>query len=416
MARDLFYTGLDIGSNKITTIVAQVGPEGDIKVVGTGVVPSQGVVKGQIVNVAETQEAVREAFTEAERYLGFRVPWTYVSMSGAGATCFNTSGVIHADQSGDPISTENINDLVQSSFPNIPEDKMALHVLPINYMVDGYRGVRSPLGMTAGQVEVESHIVMVERDSVRQLIRTVENCNVSVRDIVLSSLAASEHCLYQDEKELGVLLADIGAGVTDIAIFKDGSPWYNTSLPVGGNQLSRDLSVALGLPHYYAEDLKDKWGHASPGIDEAGEEVLLPSFQGQQRRLIRRSTLCKPLIDRLQETLGLIVVKAQQAGLRRLPPAGIVLTGGTANIPGLAKMASEVLSCPVRVAAPKGIRGLMEEHTKPSFSVVIGLLEWGIRNQNKQRVFTKNRVQVGDSGKAPSAFFSRIRKAVKVGR
>ena len=133
---------------------------------------------------------------------------------------------------------------------------------------------------------------------------------------------------------------------------------------MGGNQLTRDLSVALGMPYYFAEELKEKWGHAAPDIEQAGEEVMLPSFQGQSRRLIRRSTLCKPLIDRLQETLGLIMLRAQQAGLRRLPPGGVVITGGTARIPGFQQMAAEVLACPVRIAAPMGIRGFSPEHNQ----------------------------------------------------
>jgi len=158
---------------------------------------------------------------------------------------------------------------------------------------------------------------------------------------------------------------------------------------------------------------KDKWGHASPDIEQAGEEVLLPSFQGQSRRLIRRSTLCKPLIDRLQETLGLIMLRAQQAGLRRLPPGGVVLTGGTSRIPGFQQMATETLACPVRVAAPVGIRGFSPEHNQNAFSTVIGLLLWGIKHQNRSGVFNKSRDQYGPS-RGSNAFFQRIKKAVKV--
>ena len=413
MAKDIFYTALDIGTSKVATVVAQVGPDGELKIVGTGLVPSQGVVKGQIVNVAEAQEAVQASLNEAQRYMGYRIPWTYVSIAGASTACFNTTGVIHADTNGDAITGENVEQLVQSSYPQIPEDKQLLHVMPVNYVVDGYRGVRSPLGLHAGRVEVESHVVMADRDAIRQTLHAVEDCNVPVRDVVLSSLASAEATLFQDEKEMGVVLADIGAGTTDLAIFKDGSLWFDTSIPVGGNQLTRDLSVALGMPYYFAEDLKDKWGHASPDIEQAGEEVLLPSFQGQSRRLIRRSTLCKPLIDRLQETLGLIMLRAQQAGLRRLPPGGVVLTGGTSRIPGFQQMATETLACPVRVAAPIGIRGFSPEHNQHAFSTVIGLLLWGIKHQNRTGVFNKSRAQYGPS-RGSNALFQRIKKAVKV--
>ena len=413
MARDIFYTALDIGTSKIATVVAQVGPDGELKIVGTGLVPSQGVVKGQIVNVSEAQEAVEASINEAQRYMGYRIPWTYVSLSGASTSCFNTNGVIHADTNGEPITAENLEQLVQSSYPQIPEEKQLLHVMPVNYVVDGYRGVRSPLGIHAGRVEVESHVVMADKDSIRQTLHAVEDCNVPVRDVVLSGLASAEATLFQDEKEMGVVLADIGAGTTDLAIFKDGSLWFDTSIPVGGNQLTRDLSVALGMPYYFAEDLKVKWGHVSPDVEQAGEEVVLPSFQNQASRVIRRSTLCKPLIDRLQETLGLILLRAQQAGMRRLPPGGVVLTGGTARVPGFQQMAAEMLSCPVRVAAPMGIRGFSPEHNQHAFSTVIGLLLWGIKHQNRTRAFSKSRSKLG-SGRGSKAFFQRIKKAVKV--
>ena len=413
MAKDIFYTALDIGTSKIATVVAQVGPEGELKIVGSGLAPSQGVVKGQIVNVAEAQEAVQASINDAQRYMGYRIPWTYVSIAGASTACFNTTGVIQADANGDPITEENVEQLVQSSYPQIPEDKQLLHVMPVNYLVDGYRGVRSPVGHHAGRVEVESHVVMADRDAIRQALHAVEDCNVPVRDAVLSSLASAEATLFQDEKEMGVVLADIGAGTTDLAIFKDGSLWFDTSIPVGGNQLTRDLSVALTVPYYFAEDLKVKWGHACPDLEEAGEEVVLPSFQGQARRMIRRSTLCKPLIDRLQETLGLIMLRVQQAGLRRLPPGGVVLTGGTSMIPGLQEMATETLACPVRVAAPIGVRGFSPEDNQHALSTVVGLLLWGINPQNRKGVFNKSRAKSKRTS-GSSAFFQRIKNAVKV--
>jgi len=410
MAKDIFYTALDIGTSKVCTIVAQVGPEGDLKIVGTGLVPSQGMAKGRIVNVSEAQEAIRASVNEAQHYLGSRIPWAYVSISGAHISCFNTTGIMHPATEESPVSIEDVDQLIQTSYPEVAEDKEVLHVIPVSYVVDGYLGVRNPVGMHAGRVQVESHVVLGERDVVSETLHAVEDCGVSVRSLVLSSLASSESTLSEDEREIGVVLADIGAGATDLAIFKDGSLWYNASIPVGGNQLTRDLSVALGMPYYFAEDLKDKWGHASPNGDEAGEEVLLPSFQGQPRRLIRRTALCKPLIDRLQETLGLIMVKIQQAGLHRFPPGGIVLTGGTAEIPGLQQMAKQVLGCPVRVASPLGIRGLSHEQNKPSFSTVIGLLLWSIKNHGKKKVYNNGE----RSSWGHKTFFQRIKKAVQV--
>ena len=410
MAKDIFYTAIDIGTSKVCTLVAHVEPAGNLKIVGIGVVPSQGMDKGRIVDVAGTQEAVRASVKEAQRYLGNRIPWAYVSVSGAHITCFNTTGIIHPGNEESTISLMDVENLVKNSYPNMDDNKELLHVIPVTYLIDGYRSVRNPVGLHAGRLQVESHIVMGDADLISKTIRAVEDSSIPVQSLVLSSLASSESSLSEDEKEMGVVLADIGAGSTDLAIFKDGSLWYNASIPVGGNQLTRDLSVALGMPYYFAEDLKDKWGHASPNGDQAGEEVLLPSFQGQPRRLIRRTALCKPLVDRLQETLGLILVKIQQAGLNKFPPGGIVLTGGTAEVPGLQQMAKDTLGCQARVASPLGILGLTHEQNKPSFSTAIGLLLWSVKNHGGKKSYSMREFDEEE----PKNIFQRIREVVQV--
>jgi len=387
MAKDIFYTAIDIGTSKICTIIAQVGPEGDLKIVGTGMVPSQGIHKGDITDSAEASIAIRASLEEAQRYMGSRVPWAYASISGSHVTCFNTTGLIHPNTQERPVSMEDVEQLIQTSYPDVVEDREVLHVIPVNYMIDGFRGVRNPVGLHAGRLQVESHVVLGERNRVMDIVSSVEECGVPVKNMVLGALASSEATLTKDEREMGVVLADIGAGTTDIAIFKDGNLWYNSSLSVGGNQITRDLSVALGLPFYFAEELKVKWSHASPNGVESEEEVLLPSFQGRPRRLLRRTTLCKPLVDRLQETLGLIMVKIQQAGLNRFPPGGLVITGGTAETPGFQHMATRFLSCPVRMASPMGVQGLLPEQRRPSYSTVVGLLLWGIRNHSSKMTF-----------------------------
>lgn len=387
MARDIFYTAIDIGTSKICTIIAQVGPEGNLKVVGTGLAPSQGVEKASITTTAEAQEAIRASLAEAERYLGRRVPEAYVSISGREITCLNTTGLIHPASREEPVSRKDILNLIESSYPKADTEKEVVHVIPVNYWIDGYRSVRNPVGLHASQLQVESHVVMGERSHVYGTIRAVENCGVIVRSLVLGALASSEATLSEHEKEIGVLLVDIGDGSTDMAIFKHGELWYNASTPVGGKQFTRDLSVALGMPYYVAEELKEKWGHAMLTPEEAQEEVALPSFHGRPSRLLRRAELCKPLVDRLQETLGLIMVKAQQAGLSRFPAGGVVITGGTAEMPGLRQKARDILGCPVRIASPLEVQGLPPEQLKPSYSTVIGLLLWGIKHHGEKPLY-----------------------------
>jgi cell division protein FtsA len=272
------------------------------------------------------------------------------------------------------------------SYPEVPFGKEVIHVIPINYVVDGYRSMRNPVGIHAGRLQVESLAVFGDHDNVNETTKAIQNSNVAVRSLVMGGLASGEAVLTESEKELGVVLVDMGAGSTDVAIFKNGTVWYGASIPVGGNQLTRDLSVALGMPYYFAEELKIKWGHAKPEAIDREAEVLLPSFQGRQRRLINRTALCAPMVDRLRETFGLIMVKTQQAGLHRIPAGGIVFTGGTSEMPGFQKLASEALGCPVRVGAPRNMPEISVDHQRPSYSTVMGLLQWGIKQHSERRV------------------------------
>ena len=387
MARDTFYTAIDLGTTKVCTIVAKIGAEGDLKILGTGIVPSQGVQKGLVENVSETQEAVRLSLAEAQRYLGRGVSWAYLGITGGHISCLNTTGVLRGSGDDAGISSQDVQQLIHASYPRVTPGKEVLHVIPMGYVVDGLTGVRSPVGLHADQVQVESHVVTGDATVLKNMVKAVEGCKLSVRSLVHQPLAAAEAVLTEDEREIGSVLVDIGGGTTDMIIFRSGSPWYSAVIPVGGSQLTRDLSVALGVPFYVAEELKVKWGHALPDSVEADEEVQLPGFQGQPRHSIKRRAMCQPLHDRLVETLRLVLMKVRQAGLRQLPPGGVILTGGTAEIPGLREMAKKVMGQPVRMAFPMNIPGLPSELRKPAFSTSVGIMLWGIKHHAEKRTY-----------------------------
>ena len=387
MARETFYTAIDVGTTKVCTIIAKIGPEGELKVLGTGIVPSQGIQKGRVERIAETQEAVRASLEEAQRYLGRGVSWTYLGVTGNHISCLNTTGTRSGSGENGAISSQDVQQLIQSSYPNVADGKEVLHVIPMSYVVDGLTGVRNPVGLHAGEVQVESHVVLGDAPILKNLVKAVEGCKLSVRSLVLQPLAAAEAVLTEDEREIGAVLVDIGGGTTDVIIFKTGSPWYTAIIPVGGNQLTTDLSVALGIPSYIAEELKIKWGHAMPDAVAPDEEVQLPSFQGQPRRTLRRRSMCIPLHERLTETLKLVLLRVRQAGLRQLPPSGLVITGGTAEIPGLQELVESATGAPVRIAYPRGILGLPAELRKPAFSTSVGILLWGIKHQGEKRPY-----------------------------
>ncbi len=385
MATDTYYTAIDLGTTKICTIIAKIGPEGELKVLGTGIVPSQGMHKGRVESLSETQEAVRASLDEAQRYLGRGISWAYLGVTGNHITCVNTTGLMDGSKHDGPISSRDVEQLIRSSCSPVSNGKEILHVIPISYTVDGLKGVRNPVGLHADRLQLESHVVMGDGPILKNLVKAVEGCKVSVRSLVLQQVAAAEAALTEDEREVGVVMVDIGGGTTDVVIFRSGSPWYNSVIPVGGNQITRDLSVAAGLPFYVAEDLKIKFGHALPDSLPDDEEVQIPGFQGEPKRLVRRKAMCQPIHERLTETLKLVLSQIRQAGLRQIPMGGIVLTGGSAELTGLVDLVEKATGSSARIGYPKGLIGLPADLKKPAFSTSVGTLLWGIKHQGQGR-------------------------------
>ena len=386
MAKEIFYTAVDLGTDKICSIVARVGTEGDLKILGTGIVPAQGIQKGRIESIAEAQTAIRSSLEEAQRYIGRGViSGVYASVSGNHITCLNTKDVLKTPEDFSGLASHQLQHLIESSYPQVDPSQEVLHLIPVGYEVDGLPAVRNPLGLHAKEVEVESHVVLGDAMTLKNTVKTIEASKVSVKSLVLQSLASAEATLTADERELGVVFVDIGAGTSDLAIYRQGNPWYSAIIPVGGRQLSRDLAVALQIPYYLADELKIKWGHALPEAVRSDEEVAVPSFQGQPRRTVKRRGLCEPLNLRVVELLKLVLLRVRQAGLRQMPTGGLVLTGGSAEMPGLRELAQKTLGGPVRIAYPQGIAGLPSQLRKPMFSASVGLVLWGIKHQGEKR-------------------------------
>ncbi len=390
MVRDAFYTAVDLGNSKIATIVARVGAEGELKVLGTGMVPSQGMRKGRIERIDELRAAVRSSLEEAQRYLGRGVnSGVYVGVSGTHLSCLNTKDVVHNPGNVKDISSHLLNQLIRSSIPNVRQNQEALHIIPIGYEVDGVSGIRNPVGLQAEQVRVEAHVVLGEAAALRNTVNAVEASKVTVQSLVMQSLASAEATLTGDERETGVVFVDIGAGTSDLIIYREGSPWYSAVIPVGGDQMTKDLSIALGTTVYLAEEIKVKWGHAIPDSVVGDDEVVIPSYQGQPRRVVPRRKISDPLEARAIDILKQILLKARQSGLREFPSGGLVLTGGCAELPGFRELAQKTLGGPVRIAHPRGIAGLPVSLQKPTFSAGIGLLLWGIKHQGERRPYRR---------------------------
>ena len=381
--RDTFYTAIDIGTSKVTVLVSRVGGEGDLKVFGTGVVPSEGIHRGRVENIEDVRESVQSAVAEAQRYMRVTdASGVYVSVSGSHITSVNRREVLDNHVTPDGISPKTLDGMLRGSFPKVDAGQQILHVIPMGYTVDGLSGVRNPLGLAGKVIEVDSHVVMGDEVVLQNTIKAVESRDVFVRSLVLQGIASAEATLTGDEREMGVMMLDIGAGTTDIVIYRQGAPWFSDVIPVGGHSLTRDLAAALGSSLQVAEDIKVHHGTVYPDNLSDDDEVEIPEMQKHWQRPIPRKALAEPLNARMVEILKMALTRVKQAGLQEWPVGGIVITGGGSQMEGLSELVEEAVGGPVRIAYPYGISGLPVQLRKPTFSAAVGLLLWGIKHQD----------------------------------
>ena len=381
--RDTFYTAIDIGTSKVTALVSRVGSEGDLKIFGTGVVPSEGILRGRVENVEDVRASVQAAMDEARRYIGATGPiGIYVSVSGSHIASVNRREVMDNQANPEDISPKMLDTMIRGSFPKVEEGQEVLHVIPMGYTVDGLSGVRNPVGLAGKNIEVDSHVVLGDAVVLQNTVKAVETRDVFVRSLVLQGIASAEATLTGDEREMGVMLLDIGAGTTDIVLYRQGSPWFSDVLPVGGQSLTRDLAAALGSSFHIAEDIKVAHGTVYPEMVAADDTVEIPEMQQHWQRPIPRKALAEPLNARMVEILKMALTRVKQAGLQEWPIGGMVITGGGSQIVGLQELVQETLGGPVRIGYPYGISGLPTELRKPTFSGAVGLLLWGIKHQD----------------------------------
>jgi cell division protein FtsA len=374
---------LDIGTTKICTLVAEVGPppENALRIVGVGTVPAKGIRKGVVVNVGEVTTAISEAIQRAERTSGYEIASAYVGLAGAHVSAMNSRGVIAISRGERGIRPVDIERALEAARAiDIPHNREILHIIPRDFTVDGDSGVRDPIGMQAYRLEVEAHIVTGSTPSIRNLVKCVQNAGIYIDALVLEPLASGETALTDIEREMGVALVDIGGGTTDIAIFIEGSIWHTVVLPTGGEQITNDVAVGLRTPFNTAEEIKIKYGHALPHTIMPEETVRVNVFGEDGLQPIPRQFLAEVIEARAEEILELILKEIKRSGYDGLLPAGIVLCGGTAELPGLRDLARDVINLPARIGEPQNLRGLVDTLQSPAFATSVGLLEWGVRH------------------------------------
>ena len=379
--------GLDIGTTKTTVIVGEITETG-IDIIGIGTFPAKELRKGGVVNIENTVEAIKRAVDDAEHMSGCRINSAYVSIAGIHVKGQNSLGIVAIK--GREVGADDVQRAIEASKSiAIPVEREILHTLPQNYVVDGQDGIKDPIGMSGVRLEAKVHIVTGSVPSIANIVKSVNRVGLDIDDVVMEQLAASEAILSSDEKDLGVVLIDIGGATTGIAIFSDGSIKHTAMLPVGGNYLTSDIATGLRTPLNDAERIKIKYGCAVSANVSGEETIEVPSVGGRDDRQVSRQILGRIVEPRMEEILNLALKEIVRSGYEDLLAAGVVLTGGTALLSGINEMAEKIFDMPVRTGLAVGIGGLSDVVNSPANTVGVGLIMYGRKQVTGNSVYRK---------------------------
>jgi cell division protein FtsA len=373
--------GLDVGTTKTCAVVAEMTDAG-IDIIGIGSHPSEGLRKGVVVNIENTVDAIKNAVDEAEHMSGCEISSVHVGIAGGHIKGQNSLGIVAVK--GREVDEDDVRRAIEASKAiAIPLDREILHTLPQNYVVDDQNGIRDPIGMSGVRLEAKVHIVTGASASVQNIVKSVNRVGLDIVDIVLEQLASSEAVLSADEKDLGVVLLDIGGGTTDIAVFSDGSIKHTAVIPVGGNFITSDIATGLRTPLTEAEKIKIKYGCAFSPMIPKNEIIEVPSVGGREPREVTRQILGRIIEPRTEEILNMSYKEVVKSGYEDILAAGVVLTGGTSIMAGVTELAEHVFNMPARRGCPTGIGGLTDVVNSPMYATGVGLVLYGSKNVSK---------------------------------
>ncbi len=424
--REKLIVGIDVGTSKVSCIIGQLTKDAHINIIGVGVSPSKGLAKGVVVNIEEASQSIASAVEKAEAQAGLKVPSAYVGVAGSHISSINSRGVVAVTKANRDISHEDVTRAVDSARAvAIPAQREILHVIPRTFVIDGQDGVRDPVGMSGYRLEVETHIVTGAVSSLNNLFKAVQRIGIEVEELVLEPLAASEAVLGEAEKRLGVMLVDIGSGTTDIAIYIDGTIWHTAVLPIGSNHITNDIAIVMRTPLDTAERLKIKQGDASVigsmkgyygdyyghdnwrlrKVDENAKDEERPdemieveAFEIGSKQRVSRNTLNEVIYARTRQIFEMVQAEIKKSGYDGMIPAGLVLTGGSAGMTGITDAAAHTLRMPVRIGVPRGLTGISDTLSAPTYSTSVGLVLWGLRKLSGEELVQEVRRTSGGGG------------------
>ncbi len=374
--------GLDIGTNKVAAVVAEVNDQGELEIIGIGTHHSRGLKKGVVVNIESTVQSIQRAIEEAELMAGCSIDAVYAGIAGSHIRSLNSHGIVAIrDREVYAQDVERVIDAAQAMA--IPADQKILHVLPQEYVIDTQEGVKEPLGMSGVRLEAKVHMVTCAVNAAQNIEKCIERCGLHVNDVILEQLASSYSILSEDERELGVCLVDIGGGTTDIAVFTGGAIRHTAVIPIAGDQVTNDIAMALRTPTQNAEDLKIKYACALTQLAQADEIIKVPGVGDKPARELSRQALAEVVEPRYDELFTLIQAELRRSGFEDLVAAGIVLTGGAAKMEGVIELAEEIFHMPVSLGVPRNVAGLKDIVRNPVYATGVGLLLYGLEREKE---------------------------------
>jgi cell division protein FtsA len=382
--------GIDVGTTKICTLVGRVEENKSIRILGVGIEPSDGIKKGNIVDLSAATQAITQSVKRAEQTSGLEITSALVSLAGAHVSSVNSRGV-SAVTGGIVDAIDVARALDQARAIAIPPDREIVHVIQRGFSIDGQDGIRQPIGLHGYKMEVETHIITASAATVDNLRQCVGAAGVKEMQFVLNPLASAEVTLTEQERQMGVAICDIGGGTTDLAIYVNGDVWHTMVLAVGGNHITQDIAHGLRLPMTQAEEIKKQQGHALRGEIGPEEYFAIRPFGEDKSVQINRQDLAHIIGARVAEIFKLILQEIKRSGYDGLLPAGVVLTGGTSMLPGIKRLASETLNLPVRSAQPENLVGLVDRLNSPAYSTSVGLLHWAVSMQEEGKQIGRGR-------------------------
>jgi cell division protein FtsA len=399
--------GLDIGTSKVVAIIGVAGPSGQLEIVGTGMHPSSGIKKGVVVNIESTVHAIQRAIEEVELMAGCQIHSVYAGIAGSHIRSLNSHGIVAIrDREVHQTDIDRVIDAARAVA--IPADQEILHVLPQEFIIDNQEGVREPLGMSGVRLEAKVHLVTCAANAAQNIKKCIRRCGLEVDDIILEQLASSYAVLTEDEKQLGVCLVDIGGGTTDIAVFTEGAIRHTGVIPIAGDQVTNDIAMALRTPTAHAEELKIKYACALAQLAGPDETIKVPSVGDRAPRSLSRQALAEVVEPRYDELFTLVQSELRRSGLEDLLAAGIVLTGGTSKMEGVVDLAEEIFHMPVRLGMPQNIQGLADIVNNPIYSTGVGLLLYGLQQQQENRNVPKKGAASGLLGRIRQWFQNNL--------